>query len=261
MAGDKEEAATATTSSTSAAGSNPAEETKATPVFGSASTFSSGTGFAGFTSTAEARNGGTTASGADEENADEEECQAEFQPLVQLQEVETTTGEEAETTLVDFKCKLYRFDNDSGEWKERGVGRVRLLEHKENKRIRLLMRQEKTLKIRANHIIMPGTKLQEHSGNDKSWVWSTVDFAEEEQKPELFCIRFASVERAAEFKKEYEKAVLHNEKMLGLLGDDGDLPADITKADDEADELAEGVSKVGVSDEKPEGDKKAADGA
>lgn len=50
------------------------------------------------------------------------------------------------------KCKLYRFDNDSGEWKERGVGRVRLLEHKENKRIRLLMRQEKTLKIRANHI-------------------------------------------------------------------------------------------------------------
>ncbi len=42
---------------------------------------------------------------------------------------------------------------------------------------------------------MPGTKLQEHSGNDKSWVWSTVDFAEEEQKPELFCIRFASVER------------------------------------------------------------------
>ena len=29
---------------------------------------------------------------------------------------------------------------------------VRLLEHKQNKKIRLLMRQEKTLKIRANHI-------------------------------------------------------------------------------------------------------------
>lgn len=126
MTGDKENVATATTSSTSAAGSNPvsdlarssqvslfsvvlkgrrvfqAEETKATPVFGSASTFGSGTGFAGFTSTAEARNGGTTANGAEEETPDEEECQAEFQPLVQLQEVETTTGEEAETTLVDL---------------------------------------------------------------------------------------------------------------------------------------------------------------
>lgn len=52
----------------------------------------------------------------------------------------------------DFKCKLYRFDPESSEWKERGVGQVKLLEHKENHKIRLLMRQEKTLKIRANHI-------------------------------------------------------------------------------------------------------------
>lgn len=57
------------------------------------------------------------------------------------------------------KCKLYRFDKESGsgEWKERGVGQVRLLEHKGNKKIRLLMRQEKTLKIRANHIGAPST--------------------------------------------------------------------------------------------------------
>ena len=52
----------------------------------------------------------------------------------------------------DFKCKLYRFDPESSEWKERGVGMVKLLEHKDNHKIRLLMRQEKTLKIRANHI-------------------------------------------------------------------------------------------------------------
>ena len=43
--------------------------------------------------------------------------------------------------------------------------------------------------------VMPGTKLQEHSGSEKAWVYSTVDFADEEQKPELFCIRFASIER------------------------------------------------------------------
>lgn len=50
------------------------------------------------------------------------------------------------------KCKLYRWDNGSNEWKERGVGVVKLLQHKENKKVRLLMRQDKTLKIRANHI-------------------------------------------------------------------------------------------------------------
>lgn len=50
------------------------------------------------------------------------------------------------------KCKLYRFEAAGNEWKERGLGFVKLLKHKENKKIRLLMRQEKTLKIRANHI-------------------------------------------------------------------------------------------------------------
>jgi RanBP1 domain len=44
------------------------------------------------------------------------------------------------------------YDQGSGEWKERGVGPMKLLRHKDNDRIRLLMRQDKTLKIRANHI-------------------------------------------------------------------------------------------------------------
>jgi hypothetical protein len=50
------------------------------------------------------------------------------------------------------KCKLYRYEAHSNEWKERGLGVVKLLKHKANQKIRLLMRQEKTLKIRANHI-------------------------------------------------------------------------------------------------------------
>ena len=54
--------------------------------------------------------------------------------------------------LYRSKCKLYRYDNDSGEWKERGVGQGRILQHKANRKIRFLMRQDKTLKIRSNHI-------------------------------------------------------------------------------------------------------------
>jgi hypothetical protein len=43
--------------------------------------------------------------------------------------------------------------------------------------------------------VMPGTRMQEHSGNEKSIVWSAVDFADEEQRTEMFCARFASQER------------------------------------------------------------------
>ena len=45
-------------------------------------------------------------------------------------------------------------------------------------------------------VAMPGTKISSHAGNDKAWVWSAVDFADEEQKVEMFAIRFGSVERA-----------------------------------------------------------------
>lgn len=50
------------------------------------------------------------------------------------------------------KCKLYRFDKDGNQWKERGVGTVKLLKHKESQKVRLVMRQSKTLKICANHL-------------------------------------------------------------------------------------------------------------
>jgi hypothetical protein len=43
---------------------------------------------------------------------------------------------------------------------------------------------------------MPGTNLTEHSGSDKAWVYTTVDFADEEMRNEMFCIRFGSVESA-----------------------------------------------------------------
>lgn len=44
-------------------------------------------------------------------------------------------------------------------WKERGTGEVRILKHKEEKKERIVMRQEKTLKLILNHIINPMTVL------------------------------------------------------------------------------------------------------
>lgn len=50
------------------------------------------------------------------------------------------------------KAKLYRFDKEGNQWKERGTGTVKLLRHKESQKVRLVMRQAKTLKICANHL-------------------------------------------------------------------------------------------------------------
>lgn len=65
-------------------------------------------------------------------------------------------------------------------WKERGVGDFKLLKHKENGRIRALMRQEKTMKIIVNHFVDPRITLTPNVGNDKSWVWVAFDYADNE---------------------------------------------------------------------------------
>lgn len=49
------------------------------------------------------------------------------------------------------RAKLFRFDKTAGEWKERGTGELKMLQHKATGKIRIVMRRDKTLKICANH--------------------------------------------------------------------------------------------------------------
>ena len=65
--------------------------------------------------------------------------------------VETTTNEESEESVFKMRAKLFRFDKEASEWKERGTGDVKFLKHKESKKTRLVMRRDKTLKVCANH--------------------------------------------------------------------------------------------------------------
>ncbi|XP_052157118.1 ran-binding protein 1 homolog c-like [Oryza glaberrima] len=136
---------------------------------------------------------------------EEEDTGAQVAPIVRLEEVAVTTGEEDEDVLLDMKAKLYRFDKEGNQWKERGTGTVKLLKHKENGKVRLVMRQAKTLKICANHLVASTTKMQEHAGSDKSCVWHAADFADGELKEEMFAIRFGSVENCKKFKDLVEE--------------------------------------------------------
>lgn len=54
------------------------------------------------------------------------------------------------------RAKLYRmnFDFDPPEWKERGVGDIRILKQHVGDKHRILMRRDKTHKICCNHFSM-----------------------------------------------------------------------------------------------------------
>ncbi|XP_062172647.1 ran-binding protein 1 homolog a-like [Alnus glutinosa] len=143
----------------------------------------------------------------DEEAAanEDEDTGAQVAPIVKLEEVAVSTGEENEETILELKAKLYRFDRDGNQWKERGAGTVKFLKHKDSNKVRLVMRQSKTLKICANHLVIATMTVQEHAGNEKSCVWHATDFADGELKNELFCIRFASIENCKTFMEKFQE--------------------------------------------------------
>ncbi|BCR88677.1 Ran GTPase-binding protein YRB1 [Aspergillus chevalieri] len=151
-----------------------------------------------------------------EEEEAPESPEVHFEPVIRLTEkVETKTNEELEEQTFKMRAKLFRFDANSKEWKERGTGDVRLLKHSENNKTRLVMRRDKTLKVCANHYIVPDMKLSPNVGSDRSWVWNaTADVSEGEPEAATLAIRFANSENANLFKDAFEKARQENEKAI-----------------------------------------------
>ena len=128
------------------------------------------------------------------------------------------TGEEDEEEIFAERSKLFRFTN--GEWKERGLGVMKILKHPHTGestfsfchkyegwkwmvlsgprrifgltqcsvtvsffspgRYRLLMRREQVLKICCNHLLGPEIVLRPMANSDKAWVWHALDASEDE---------------------------------------------------------------------------------
>ena len=88
-------------------------------------------------------------------------------------QIEIVTGEDEEETVFETRAKCFHWGmgNAGLQWKERGVGELRLLRHKQAKTIRLLLRRDKTLKMAANHILSEEMKLETLPGDEKSWVY------------------------------------------------------------------------------------------
>ena len=156
--------------------------------------------------------------------------------------------------LVNLRSKLFIFgetllDKGTGtkSWRERGIGQAKILRHKEHGRIRLLMRQEKTMKVIANHAIDPRIKLETNAGSDRSWVWSAFDFADGELVETVFALRFADSDIANEFKTAFESAQKEMESLLA-----GEDKGDSEGVDEAADALA-GLATGGEDAAKEEG--------
>ncbi|KAI4893683.1 hypothetical protein NFI96_020053 [Prochilodus magdalenae] len=154
--------------------------------------------------------------GTDDEQEEERDGQY-FEPVVPLPDlVDISTGEENEQVVFSHRAKLYRYDKDLSQWKERGIGDLKILQNYDTKRLRLVMRRDQVLKLCANHWITSEMKLEPMKGAEKAWIWSAYDFAEGEGKVEQLAVRFKLMETANTFKDLFDKAKDAQEKNILL---------------------------------------------
>ncbi|NXJ77541.1 RBP2 ligase, partial [Trogon melanurus] len=162
------------------------------------------------------QNQSRTSVGTDEDSdvTQEEERDGQyFEPVVPLPDlVEVTSGEENEQVVFSHRAKLYRYDKDANQWKERGIGDIKILQNYDNKQVRIVMRRDQVLKLCANHRITPDMNMQQMKGSDRAWVWTACDFADGERKVELLAVRFKLQDVADSFKQIFDEAKHAQEK-------------------------------------------------
>ena len=130
-----------------------------------------------------------------------------FDPIVELPEcIDVRTGEEDEEVRFSHRAKLFRYDKETSQWKERGIGDIKLLYNPDNRKYRIVMRREQVLKVCANHYVSPDLTLRPNAGSAKSWVWMAMDASEDKVQVEQLAVRFKMEETAQQFKEAVDAA-------------------------------------------------------
>jgi len=189
------------------------------------------------------------------EDSKEEESTATFEPVVKLEEVVVKSGEEDEEVVQSLRAKLFIFgetllDKGSGNktWRERGIGEMKILKHREHSRLRLLMRQERTMKVICNHALDPRISLETNVSSDRSWVWSAFDYADGDLTETVFAIRFVDTDTANTFKEKFNECKKEMEAIMEKEGEDK------PDTDGTADDAANALSKLTTKDEAEDSD-------
>nr|CAD7198226.1 unnamed protein product [Timema douglasi] len=197
-----------------------------------------------------------------------------FEPIIALPDaIEVCTGEEQEEKMFCQRAKLYRYDANTKEWKERGVGEMKILHHPTNHTFRLLLRREqvslelsppprnewlfewiryakptapfsvrlktpsemtKVHKVVCNHLISADLDLKPLATSDKAWCWGALNYTEEgEGRLEELAVRFKLSDTAQDFKERIEDI-----RMILLVQQSETLEVTEVTEDNESEEVS-----------------------
>lgn len=141
-----------------------------------------------------------------------------FEPVIPLPDlVEVKTGEENEIILFEHRAKLLRYVKETKEWKERGIGNMKVMvKNDDPNKVRLLMRREQVLKICCNQFLAKDTKFNKMPNTETALTWFGQDYSENELQVEMLVIRF----KTADICKQFHNAILSAQAKMS----DGKVP-------------------------------------
>jgi hypothetical protein len=112
------------------------------------------------------------------------------------------------------KAILFRFCSEKLEWVSKGSGLLKVLKHNETGKYRILMRQNQTYVVRANHQIPYLGALKVCQGSNRQFAWTAFDFSGDDEVRELFAVRFALPGVGDAFKAAFEAGQEANRAIL-----------------------------------------------
>jgi hypothetical protein len=96
------------------------------------------------------------------------------------------------------------------KWQERAEGELKILENTTSKRVRIIVRQAKTMEVRANHRIVAGMRLVAATYSDNAYVWlAPNDVSDGEATEQTFLVEFDTPGIAQDFKAVFNSALPH----------------------------------------------------
>ena len=120
--------------------------------------------------------------------------------------------EENEEVKFQARSKILRYDFVNSEWKERGVGQIKILQNEVSLMYKILMRRDGVMKLCVNHPIVKDMNPIAVTGKTKEYTWSARDYSEEEDdkngKLERLIVKFENSEDAEQFYKVFAAALV-----------------------------------------------------
>ncbi|XP_078683712.1 tripartite motif-containing protein 2-like [Branchiostoma floridae x Branchiostoma belcheri] len=128
----------------------------------------------------------------------------------QAQTLSSLTREDQNEERVMFQqsAKLYLWEPDREDWKQHGAGDLKILRHNVTGKARVLMWNDGTYSVQANHYITADMKLLDDKiGGEDALVWAGIDAADGSRKEAYFAATFSQPTAATVYKKVFERCV------------------------------------------------------